>query len=118
MTGISILKRSAAAAGANTDTVIMTPAPGQKIKLLAFWVINEGVAQTVGMNFELRFGSNIVTGIGLDSATAPIGQTSKAAILNEEFNGDGVNAINGRNLTALTASSNVAYNVSLEVTTA
>ncbi len=39
MTGVNVIKRSAAAAGANTDTVIITPAAGQKMKILAFWVV-------------------------------------------------------------------------------
>ena len=118
MTGTNMFKRSAAAAVINTDTVIATPAPGQKIKILGFWVANEGAAQTVGMNFELRYGANVLASVGFDSATAPIGQTSKSAIMNDEIICDGVNAIQARNLTALAASSNVAYNVAVEVTLA
>ncbi len=69
------------------------------------------------MDFELRFGANILTTVGFDSAAAPIGQTSKTVIMNAEIIGDGVNALNGRNLTALAATTIAVYNLTLEVTT-
>jgi hypothetical protein len=105
----SVVKRSAVAAGANTDTTVFTPAAGVKTKLLAFHLANEGAAQAAGMNFELRFGANIVAIVGFDSAAAPIGQTSKQAIIAHEIVGDGATAVVARNLTALAASSNAAY---------
>lgn len=105
----SVVKRSAVAAGANTDTTLFTPAAGVKTKLLAFHLTNEGAAQAAGMNFELRFGASIIAIVGLDSAAAPIGQTSKQAVIAHEIVGDGTTAVVGRNITALAASSNAAY---------
>lgn len=105
----SVVKRSAAAAGANTDTTIFTPAAGVKYKLLSFYVVNEVAAQAAGMAFELRYGSNIVALVGFDSAAAPIGQTSKEAIIAHEFIGDGATPVYGRNLTALAATTIAAY---------
>lgn len=103
------LVRSAAAAVINTDTVLFTPAAGTKIKLLGFFVTNEGAAQAAGMDFELRYGANIIVAVGLDSAAAPIGQTSKQAIISHEFIGDGQTTVVARNLTALAAASVAAY---------
>ncbi|MBA2559476.1 MAG: hypothetical protein H0V07_06235 [Propionibacteriales bacterium] len=105
----ALIKRSAAAAAANTDTVLFTPAAGTRYRLLAFHVVNETAAQVAGMSFELRIGANIVTIVGFDVAAAPIGQTSKQAIIAEEFVGNGSDAINGRNLTALNTASIAAY---------
>lgn len=105
----TVLKRSAAAAGANTDTTVFTPAAGVKYKLLFFYTNNEGAAQAAGMNFELRLGGNILAIVGFDVAAAPIGQQSKEAVIAHEFVGDGVTAVIVRNLTALAASSNGAY---------
>lgn len=105
----SIIKRSGVAAGANSDTVLFTPAAGIKYKLLGFYLVNELAAQVAGMSFELRLGANILAILGLDSAAAPIGQTSKEAIIAHEFVGDGVTAIQARNLTALNAASQAAY---------
>jgi hypothetical protein len=102
------LKRTAAAAGANTDTTIFTPASGLRYKILSFYVTNEGAAQAAGMNFELRYGSNIIAIVGLNSAAAPIGQTSQVSVIAHEIIGDGVTAVVVRNLTALAASSNAA----------
>lgn len=110
----TVLKRSAAAAGANSDTTIFTPAPGVKYKLLFFYVVNEIAAQAAGMLFELRLGSNIIAAIGFDSATAPIGQSSKEAVISHEFIGNGVDAVIGRNLTALAATSIAVYNVGFD----
>ena len=106
--------RSAAAAGANTDTTLFTPAAGVRHKILGFYVANEGAAQAAGMNFELRFGSNVIAIVGFDAAAAPIGQTSKEAVIAHEFVGDGSTAVVARNLTALAASSNAAYVVSYD----
>lgn len=105
----TVTKRSAAAASINTDTTVFTPGAGVKTKVLFFYLVNEGAAQAAGMSFELRFGSNIIAVVGLDSAAAPIGQTSKEAVLSHEILGDGATAVVARNLTALAASSNVAY---------
>lgn len=105
----TILKRSAAAAGANTDTVIFTPAAGVKTKLLFFYVVNEVAAQAAGMAFELRYGANLVALIGYDSAAAPIGQASKEAVISHEFIGDGTTTVVARNLTALAATSTAGY---------
>lgn len=108
------LKRSAAAAGANTDTVIFTPAAGVRTKLLGFYVVNEVAAQAAGMAFELRFGANIIALVGFDSAAAPIGQTSKEAIMAHEIIGDGVTPVQARNLTALAATTTAGYVVSYD----
>lgn len=105
----TVLKRSTAAASANTDTTLITPAAGVKTKLLGFFVVNETAAQAAGMDFELRYGSNIVAAVGFDSAAAPIGQTSKQAIIAHEFVGDGTTTVVARNLTALNTSSIAAY---------
>lgn len=110
----TVVKRSAAAAGANTDTVLFTPGAGIKYKLLFFYVVNEVAAQAAGMAFELRFGSNIIALIGFDVAAAPIGQVSKEAVISHEFIGDGVTAVNGRNLTALAATSTAGYVVGFD----
>lgn len=110
----TVLKRSAAAAGANTDTTVFTPAPGVKYRLLFFWVVNEIAAQAAGMLFELRYGSNILAATGFDSAAAPIGQMSKEAVLSHEFVGDGVTAVIVRNLTALAATSVGVYVVGFD----
>lgn len=110
----TVLVRSAAAAGANTDTAIFTPAAGLKYKVLFFYIANEGAAQTVGMTFELRLGSNIIAVAGFDSAAAPIGQVSKEAVISHEFLGDGVNPVRVRNLVALAAASNGAYVVGFD----
>jgi hypothetical protein len=105
----TVTKRSASAAGANTDTTVFTPGAGVRTKLLGFYVVNEGAAQAAGMAFELRYGSNVVAIVGLDSAAAPIGQTSKEAVIAHELIGDGATAVVARNLTALAASSDAAY---------
>ena len=105
----TVLKRSAVAAGANTDTTLITPAAGVKTKLLGFSLSNEVAAQAAGMNFELRFGANIIAIVGFDSATAPIGQTTKQAIIAHEIVGDGATAVVARNLTALAATTTAAY---------
>jgi hypothetical protein len=110
----TIVKRSAAAAGANTDTTVMTPPAGQKTKVLAFHVVNEVAAQAAGMAFELRFGSNILALVGFDVAAAPIGQTSKQAIIAHEIIGDGTTAIVARNLSALAATSTAGYVVVID----
>jgi hypothetical protein len=110
----TVVKRSAAAAGANTDTVVTTPAAGTKFKVLAFHVVNEGAAQAAGMAFELRYGSNIIALVGFDSAAAPIGQVSKQAIIAHEIVGDGATTLVGRNLTALAASSTAGYVVAFD----
>lgn len=109
-----VLKRSAAAAGANTDTTLFTPAAGVKYKLLFFYLVNEIAAQAAGMLFELRLGSNILAAVGFDSATAPIGQTSKEAVIAHEFVGDGSTAVIARNLTALAATSVAVYVVGFD----
>lgn len=108
------LVRSAAAAAQNTDTTLFTPAPGIKHKLLFFYANNEGAAQAAGMNFELRFGANIIAIVGFDVAAAPIGQQSKEAVIAHELIGDGKTAVVARNLTALAASSNAAYVVGFD----
>lgn len=105
----TVLKRSAAAAGANTDTTLFTPSAGVKYKLLFFYLVNEIAAQAAGMLFELRYGSNTLAAVGLDSATAVIGQTSKEAVIAHEFVGDGTTVIAARNLTALAATSVAVY---------
>jgi len=105
----TVLKRTAAAAGANTDTVMVTPAAGVKTKLLGFHVVNEGAASAAGMDFELRYGANILAAVGFDSAAAPIGQTSKQAIIAHEIIGDGATAVVARNLVVLAASEIAAY---------
>src|SRR5690242_11176572 len=110
----TVVKRSATAPGANTDTVVFTPAAGVKYKLLAFWLANEGAAQAAGMTFELRIGGNIVAVVGFDSAAAPIGQTTKEAVISHEFIGDGVTPVQARNLVALAASSLAAYAVTYD----
>ena len=110
----TVLKRSAAAPGANTDTIVFTPAAGVKYKLLFFYVNNEVAAQAAGMNFELRIGGNIVAIVGFDVAAAPIGQQSKEAVISHEFVGDGVNPVQVRNLTALAATSVAAYTVGFD----
>lgn len=101
----TVLKRSAAAPGANTDTTVFTPAAGVKYKLPFFYVVNEIAAQAAGMLFELRYGGNILAAVGFDSAAAPIGQMSKEAVISHEFVGDGLTAVIMRNLTALSATS-------------
>ena len=118
MTGTSKVARSAAAAGANTDTTIFTPAAGQRVKILTFWVVNEVAAQAAGMSFELRYpaAGTILAITGYDSATAAIGQSSKPVICNHEIIGDGTSAIVGRNLVALAATSTAAYCIAIEVT--
>jgi hypothetical protein len=110
----TVLKRSAAAPVINTDTPIFTPASGIRTKILAFWVSNEVAAQAAGMNFELRFGSNIIAIVGFNSAAAPIGQTSQIAVLAHEIIGDGVTPVQARNLTALAATTIAAYVVAYD----
>jgi hypothetical protein len=110
----TVLKRSAAAAGANTDTTVFTPAAGVKYKLLFFYVVNEIAAQAAGMLFELRYGGNILAAVGFDSAAAPIGQMSKEAVISHEFIGDGSTAVLARNLTALAATSVGVYVVGFD----
>lgn len=110
----TVLKRSAAAAGANTDTTIFTPAAGIKYKLLFFFLVNEIAAQAAGMLFELRLGANILAAVGFDSAAAPIGQVSKEAVIAHEFVGDGSTAVIVRNLTALAATSVGVYVVGFD----
>lgn len=105
----TVLKRTSAAATANTDTVLSTPAAGVRTKILGFYVVNEGAAQAAGMDFELRYGSNIIAAVGFDVAAAPIGQTSKQAIIAHEIIGDGTTTIVGRNLTTLNTSAIAAY---------
>lgn len=104
----SVVKRSAAAAGANSDTVLFTPSAGMRTKLLGFHVVNEVAAQAAGMAFELRYGSNIIALVGFDSAAANIGAMTKQAIIAHEFIGDGVTQVVMRNLTALAATSTAA----------
>lgn len=110
----TVVKRSAAAAIINTDTPIFTPAAGIKYKFLFFYVVNEGAAQAAGMSLELRFGANVIAVVGFDSAAAPIGQMSKEAVISHEFLGDGSTPVNGRNLTALAASSIAAFVVGFD----
>lgn len=114
MAQATIVKRSAAAAGANTDTIVFTPAAGVKYKLLFFYIVNETAAQVAGMSFELRYGSNIIALAGLDIAAAPIGQMSKEAVISHEFIGDGVTTVVVRNLVALNAASVAAYVVGFD----
>ena len=114
MASSTVLKRSATAAAANTDTTVFTPASGQRVRLLAFWVVNEAAAQAAGMAFELRYGSNIIAAVGFMVAAAPIGQMSNEAILNHELVGDGATAVVVRNLVALAASSDAIYNISYD----
>jgi hypothetical protein len=106
---MNIPKRSSTAAAANTDTIIFIPILGQTVTLLSLLIAIEGAAQAAGMTFELRFGANVIAIVGLDSSTAPIGQTSKPLILNHPIVGDGSTPIQVRNLVALAASSNAAY---------
>lgn len=101
----TVVKRSAAAATANTDTTVFTPAAGVRTKILGFQVVNEGAAQAAGMAFELRYGGNIICLVGYDSAAANIGATTKEVILAHEIIGDGATAVVMRNLTTLAASS-------------
>lgn len=110
----TVLKRSAAAAGANTDTTVFTPAAGIRYKLLFMYVVNEVAAQAAGMLFELRYGGNIIAAVGFDSATAPIGQTTKEAVISHELIGDGVTAVIARNLTALAATTVAVYVVGFD----
>ena len=110
----TVVARSGAAAAQNTDTTLFTPSAGVKTKLLGFIVATEGAAQAAGMTFELRYGANIIAVVGLDSATAPIGQTSKEAIIAHEFIGDGVTKVVARNLVALNTASNAAYTVTFD----
>lgn len=110
----TVLKRSAVAPGANTDTTIFTPAAGIRYKLLCFYVVNEIAAQNAGMVFELRFGANVIAAVGFNVAAAPIGQTSNEAVIAHEIIGDGVTSVIGRNLSALIATSQVIYNVSYD----
>jgi hypothetical protein len=110
----TLLKRSAAAAGANTDTTLFTPAAGVKVKLLLFYVSNEVAAQAAGMNFELRYGSNIIAIAGFNVAAAPIGGMTPIALVAHEFIGDGVTTVVARNLTALAATSVAAYVVAYD----
>src|SRR6266705_2706177 len=105
----TVVKRSAAAAGANTDTVVTTPPAGVKFKVLGFYVLNEGAAQSAGGTFELRFGANVIALAGLETLTAPIGMQTKQAIIAHEIVGDGVTTLVGRNLIALAASSTAGY---------
>ena len=105
----TLVKRSAAAAGANTDTVLFTPAAGRRVKLLLFYVCNEVAAQAAGMNFELRFGSNIIAMVGFNVAAAPIGGMTGIAVIAHELFGDGTTTIVARNLTALAATSIAAF---------
>jgi hypothetical protein len=107
----TVLKRSSAAAAQNTDTTLFTPAAGVRVKLLGFFVANEGAAQAAGMTFELRFGSNGICAVGLDSSAAVIGQTSKQAVIAHEIIGDGSTAVVARNLVALNTSAIAAYTV-------
>lgn len=105
----TVTKRSAAAAGANTDTTVFTPAAGIRTKLLTFYVVNEVAAQVAGMAFELRYGSNIIALVGFNVAAAPIGGITPVAIIAHEILGDGATAIVARNLTALAATSTAGY---------
>jgi hypothetical protein len=110
----TVVKRSAAAATANTDTTLFTPPAGVRVKILTFYVVNEGAAQVAGMDFELRFGSNIIALAGLMVAAAPIGQMSNVVVLAHEVIGDGVTAIVARNLTTLNTSAIAAYVVAYD----
>lgn len=116
MAGSSILKRTAAAQTVNTDVIFYTPTAGQRVKILSFYVNNETAAQAAGMNFELRFGSNIIAIVGFNVAAAPIGGFTNTAILNHEVIGDGTTAIQFRNLTVLNTSSVCAGVISIETT--
>lgn len=110
----TVLKRSAAAAAQNTDTIVFTPAAGMKYKLLFAYVVNEIAAQAAGMLFELRLGANVLAAVGFDSAAAPIGQMSKEAVISHEFVGDGNTSVIVRNLTALAATSVGVYVVGFD----
>lgn len=110
----TVVKRSAAAPGANTDTPIFTPAAGVRYKLLTFYVVNEVAAQAAGMAFELRYGSNVVALTGFNVAAAPIGGMTPLAVIAHEFIGDGLTPVYGRNLTALAATSTAGYVVSFD----
>jgi hypothetical protein len=110
----TVVKRSTAAVGANTDTTIFTPAAGVKTKILGFYVMNEGAVSTTAKSFELRFGSNIIALMGNNLAAEPIGYTTPQAIIAHEIIGDGVTAIFGRNLAALEASETAGYVVTFD----
>ena len=105
----TVSKRSAAAASANTDTTVFTPAAGVKHNLLGFYIANETAVQVAGMTFELRYGSNIIAIVGFDTAAAPIGFQSKQAVMAHEFVGDGSTAVVVRNLVTLNTASVAAY---------
>jgi hypothetical protein len=105
----TVVKRSAAAAGANTDTTVFTPPAGTRVKVLTFYVVNEVAAQAAGMLFELRFGANVIAAVGFNSGAAPIGGMTPVAVIAHEFFGDGVTAVVARNLTALAATSVAVY---------
>jgi hypothetical protein len=108
------VKRSTAAAAANTDTVLFTPGAGIRYKFLTFYVVNETAAQVAGMDFELRYGANIIALAGFMVAAAPIGQMSNVVVLAHEFIGDGVTTVVARNLTTLNTSSIAAYVVAFD----
>lgn len=108
------VKRSAAAAAANADTIIFTPAAGVKVKVLSFYVVSEGAIGGATPTFELRYGANIIALVGLESATAPIGFQSKQAIMAHEIIGDGVTTVVGRNLGTLQASQTAGYVVTFD----
>lgn len=110
----TLVKRSAAAAGANTDTVLTTPPAGVRLKVLLFYVCNEVAAQAAGMNFELRYGSNIIAMVGFNVAAAPIGGTTPIVVLAHELIGDGATTLVARNLTALAATSIAAFVVGID----
>lgn len=110
----TIVKRSAAAATAATDTTIFTPAAGVRVKILGFYVVNEGAAQVAGMAFELRYGSNIIALVGFDNAAAAIGLPTKQAIIAHEIIGDGATAVVARNLTTLNTSATAGYVVNYD----
>src|SRR6476646_4248833 len=110
----TVVKRSAAGATINTPTTVFTPGAGAKVKILGFYVVNEIAAQTAGMAFELRYGSNPIALVGYDSAAAVIGQTSKEAVIAHEIIGDGSTPIAAVNLTALAATSTAGYVVSYD----
>ena len=110
----TVIKRSAAAAAANTDTILFTPAAGVKTKILGFYIMNEGAASTTGKSFELRFGSNIIALMGNSLAAEPIGYTTPQAIIAHEIIGDGVTTIVGRNLVILETSETAGYVVTFD----
>jgi len=110
----TVLKRSAAAAGANTDTTIFTPAAGIKTKLLTFSIVNEGAAGAANGTFELRYGSNIIAASSLDAVAPAVGFQSKPLVLAHEFLGDGVTTVVVRNVGALAASQVAAYTVAFD----